>query len=98
MKGMDGKPLCVIRRIAINYYTFGVNLLQDNNGEKVDVLERDQKEAEAITREILKKWLRDGGPTCTYPHLMECLRESELGALADDIAHESVSHIRSYSQ
>ena len=98
MKRMNDKPLCVIRRIAVNYYTFGVNLLKDDNGEKVDVIERDHKEAEVITHEILKKWLRDGGPTCTYPHLMECLRESELGALADDIAHESVSHIRSYSQ
>ena len=93
---MDGKPLSVIRRIAVNYYTFGMNILQDDNGEKIDVIERDHKEAEAITREILKKWLRDGGPTCTYPHLLECLRESELGALADDIAHKTVSHCRSY--
>ena len=90
MKGVDGKPLSIIRRIADNYYIFGMNLLQDNNGEKVDVIERDCKGAETITREILKKWLRDGGPTCTYPHLMECLRESELGGLADNIAHGSV--------
>ena len=96
MKGVDGKPLNVIRRITVNYYTFGVILLQDDNGEKVDVIERDHKEAEAITREILKKWLRDGGPRCTYPHLMDCLRKSELGALADSIAHEIVSHCRSY--
>ena len=98
MKGVDGKPLSVIRQIADNYYTFGVNLLQDSNGEEVDVIERDYKEAEAITCEILKKWLRDGGSTCTYPYLMKCLRKSELGALADDIAHEWVSHCRSYSQ
>ena len=57
MKAVNGKPLGVIRRIAVNY-TFGMNLLLDENGEKVDVIERDHKEAEAIAHEILKKWQR----------------------------------------
>ena len=106
MKWVDGKPLNIIGQIAANYYTFGMNLLQDENGVKVDVIEADHKGAEAITRAILKKWLSDGGPTCTYQHLVDCLRESGLGALADEIAgqlerkevHESVSHYRSCSQ
>ena len=84
-----------------------MNLLQDDNGVEVDVIKGDyiQEGKEAIARAILKKWLRDGGPTCTYPHLIDCLRESGLGALADEIsrqlekkkAHESVSHCRSCS-
>ena len=43
------------------YYNFGMNLLQDENGDKVDLIKRDysNEEAEAITRTILKKWLGD---------------------------------------
>ena len=108
MKWVDGKPFNVIGRMAANYYIFGMTLLQDDNGEKVDVIKRNHtlEGAEAIAREIIKKWLNDGGPTCTYLHLVECLRESGLRALADDISgqletkevHESVSHYRSCSQ
>ena len=87
MKRVDGQPLNVIRRIAVQYYTFGIYLLQDDNGVEVDVIKRDhiQEGNEAIAQAILTKWLRDGGPTCTYPHLVDCLRKSELGALGDEI-------------
>ena len=101
---VDGNPLNVIGRIAIEYYTFGINLLQDSNGEKVDVIEEDHihKGAKAIARAILKKWLQDGGPTCTYLYLIDCLRESQLGVLADEMSrqlqrkesHERVSYCR----
>ena len=108
MKWVDGKPLDVIGWIAANYYTFGMNLLQDENGVKVDVIKRNHtlEGAEAITQEIVKKWLSDGGSRCTYLHLVECLRKSGLGTLADEISgqlerkevHESVSRYRSCSQ
>ena len=39
-----------------------------------------------VTKEILKKWLTSDAPTRTYQHLIECLRQSELGALAELIA------------
>ena len=109
MKRVDGQPLNVIGQIAVHYYTFGMNLLQDDNGVEIDVIEGDhiQRGNEAIARAILKRWLRDGGPTLTYPHLIDCLRKTGLGALADEIsaqlqlkkkkAHESVRHCRSCS-
>ena len=84
---MDDEPLHVIERIATKYYTFGMNLLQDSNGEKVDVIKEKHilEGPEGITREILKEWIREGGSTCTYLHLLNCLRKSGLGALAEDI-------------
>ena len=88
MKGRDG-PLNVIQRIAAHYYIFGIHLLQDDNGEKVDLIMSNHihEGAEDVTRAILKEWLRDRPEhTRTYGHLIKCLRESELGALADDIA------------
>ena len=91
MKGTDGKPLKIIETVAAgDYITFGMCLLQDENGEQVELIERDQinrgKGAEAVTRTIIQKWLTSGAPTRTYQHLIACLRQSELGALAEKIA------------
>ena len=90
MKGADGKPLKIVQKIAAHdYTTFGMYLLQDENGEEVDIIEKDHisKGAERVTKEILKKWLTSDAPTRTYQHLIECLRQSELGALAELISN-----------
>ena len=90
MKGADGKPLKIVQTIAAHdYATFGMCLLQDENGEEVDLIEKDHisKGAESVTKEILKKWLTSDAPTRTYQHLIECLRQSELGALAEQLHH-----------
>ena len=62
-------------------------LLQDENGEEVDLIEKDHtsKGAESVTKEILKKWLTSDAPTRTYQHLIDCLKQSELGALAEQL-------------
>ena len=87
MKGADGKPLRIIQTIAAHgYTTFGMCLLQDENGQEVDLIEKDyiSKGTESITRAIIQKWLTNGDEsTRTYQHLIECLKESELGALAE---------------
>ena len=87
-RGSDG--LNVIQKIAAgDYTTFGMFLLRDLNGEKVDLLKKKYHSqgqvAEGITKAILAKWLKHG-PTRTYQHLIKCIRDSELGALADNIA------------
>ena len=90
MKGTDGKNLKVIPRIAAgNYMMFGMRLLQDENGDQVELVKRDHRQdgTESVTQAIIKKWLTSGAaPTRTYQHLIECLRQSELGALAEEIA------------
>ena len=89
MKGADSKPLKIIETVAAgDYVTFGMCLLQDQNGEKVGLIERDQisKGTEVVTRTVLQKWLTSGATTHTYHHLIECLEQSELGALAEEIA------------
>ena len=86
MKSVDGKPLNFINKIsAKDYVTFGMYLLQDDNGTAVDLIKRDhiQDGAESVTRVILQKWLTSDAPTRTYQHLIECLRQSEFCALAE---------------
>ena len=88
IKGTD--DLNVIQKIAAgDYKIFGMHLLQDENGVKVDLIMKNHSQggAEGITCAIFQKWLIDGPEhTRTYEHLMQCLRKSGLGALADDIA------------
>ena len=60
MKGSDGKPLRIIEKIAAHdYTTFGMCLLQDENGEEVDLLKKNliHDGAESVTEAIFKKWL-----------------------------------------
>ena len=89
MKGADSNPLRIIPRIAAgDYMTFGMCLLQDENGDQVELVKRDHRQdgTESVTQAIIKKWLTSGAaPTRTYQHLIECLRQSELGALAEDV-------------
>ena len=89
MKGTDGTPLSIIETVAAgDYVTFGMCLLHDENGDEVEIIENDHrhKGAEAITQAIIRKWVKIGAPTCTYEHLIECLNQSKLGALAKHIA------------
>ena len=88
----DGKPVEIIQRIAAgNYQVFGMYLLNDENMTKVQVIKKNHvhEGAEAITQAIMQKWLEVGELTSprTYEHLIECLRQSGLGVLAEDIAN-----------
>ena len=91
MKGADGTPLNIVQKIAAgDYMTFGMCLLQDENGHEVELIEKNYKQdgVERVTLAILIKWLTNGtAPTRTYQHLIECLRQFELGTLADNIAN-----------
>ena len=78
---MDASDAVTLRRLLLD---FGMYLLQDENGIVVDFLRRDNIHdgAESVTQAILQKWLTSDTPTHTYQHLIECLRESELGSPA----------------
>ena len=84
----NGIPLRIVQNIAVgDYMTFGLLLLQDENGDKVETIKKihmyDGKES--IITEILRRWLTIMSPTCTYEHLIECLRQSGFDSLALDI-------------
>ena len=99
MKGADGKSLKIIQTIAAHdFITFGMCLLQDENGEEVDLIEKNHisKGADGVTKAILQKWLSSDAPTRTYQYLIECLRQSELGALAERIANTKEGIINNY--
>ena len=70
-------------------YNRGMYLLQDGTEVEVDLLKKTHTHdgPQGITKAILKKWLTSGAPTRSYQYLIiECLRQSGLGALAEDIS------------
>ena len=88
MIGTNGEPLDIVQKIAAgDYMTFGMCLLQDENGDEVELIKKNHKQdgAESVTQEIIKRWVTSDAPTRTYHHMIACLRMSRLGTLADDI-------------
>ena len=65
LKEADGKPLKIVQTIAAHdYTTFGMCLLQDENGEEVALIEKDHtiKGAASVAEAILQKWLTSDAP------------------------------------
>ena len=91
IKGPDG--LSVIDTIAAgDYETFGMELLKDDNGQRIDLITKDLSSKKA-TEAVLKEWLTGTIPDThprTYRHLVVCLKEAGMGALADHI-HRTIT-------
>ena len=80
------RTINIPQEIGPNYYYFGLNLLDDPNGTRVENIERDYREIERINTEILRKWVTGRGKKpVTWETLTEVLRDIELGALASKI-------------
>ena len=87
LKDKNGKALDIIQTIAAGQYTiFGIHLLGDDNGKSVELIKTNHRGAEEVTEIILRQWLDNGGPNCTYTHLIDSLRAAKFGSLADDVA------------
>ena len=85
IKGSDG--LNVIDTIAANdYRSFGQRLLEDDNGQRIDLYEKNYMAngCSSVVDNILKDWIKQGS-TPTYRRLIDCLRESGMGAFAEEI-------------
>ena len=73
-------------KVRDKYNSFGVLLLNDRRGDKMAVIKHDcGQHAEAITREILRKWLRGEGVSVSWESLISTLRQCELSFLAHQI-------------
>ena len=72
-------------RIGPNYLMFGITLLDDSKGDKVESIVRQHREDSLnINIQILKEWIRGRGRRCTWDNLIYALR-LHCGTLADEI-------------
>ena len=78
--------LKVPQEVGANYSTFGIFLLNDQTGSKVDAIEEYCRgNAGKITRKILQEWLEGKGLPMTWESLVQTLRNINLSVLADQI-------------
>ena len=84
-----GKVINMAEEIGAKYGTFGVLLLDDDNGVLIDAMEKELRgNAEAINRRILQQWLSGKGrQPMNWGTLEAVLCDVGLNALAHKI-HE----------
>lgn len=73
----------IIARAAVQYKCIGTILLNDKDGSLVAGLTTSQQPQE-IMRNIFEKWIRLD-TECSWPKLIECMRQCELVVLAQEI-------------
>ena len=81
----QSKFIDIAEEIGVDYELFGTLLLEDNNGNKIEII----KESECgdvlrIVAKILQQWLKGkGSRPVTWHTLIQCMRESKLNVLSD---------------
>ena len=79
--------LGVLQQVGANYSSFGILLLNDKTGSRVDAIEDECRgKPERITRKILQEWMEGKGLPLTWESLIKTLRDTGLSTLADEIA------------
>ena len=91
-KCTDGRVVNIPVEIGTKYVSFGVLLLDDKTGSRVNIIaHKHLNDAERINIDILHTWLsEDSKQLVNWKKLVEVLRDIELSALADEI--EAVKH------
>ena len=87
----DGRRINILKQVGENYYNFGVFLLNDDNGNEVDIIKENNKgDIVSIVREIVKKWLAGTGMPVSWKTLISVFEDIELKDLADKIKSATV--------
>jgi DNA polymerase III delta prime subunit len=76
----------LFERISTNWKAVGTALLEDFTGDKIEIIDNDEKKTENKNRRVLQRWLKgEGRQPKTWSTLIDVLNEVELKVLAEDI-------------
>ena len=84
------------QRIGADYMIFGIFLLDDATGSRVDGISTEvgcQGRSDRITTRILQEWVGGRGVARTWDTLVKILRDSEHNTLADQIQATKLPHV-----
>ena len=80
--------------VGVKYKSFGIFLLDDKAGNRVNVIEHNCREnAENITMEILREWLNGKGTEISWKNLIKTLRKCKINFAADQIEMATEKHV-----
>ena len=78
--------LQVPEKVGAKYYKFGILLLNDESGSRLETIESDCRgDSERIVLRILRDWKAGQGLPVTWESLIQTLRDMKLFTLADQI-------------
>lgn len=80
------QKLSIFERVNAEIKSIGTDLLVDQFGSKIDVIESEYGKGENRNREVFSQWLRGGGRKPTWNTLIEVLINAKHKVLADEIA------------
>ena len=84
--------LRVPQQVGANFSTFGIFLLNDMTGSRVDIIDTECRgKPERIVLKILQEWLEGKGLPVTWESLIQTLRDTDLSVLADQIQATKLS-------
>ena len=85
-----GRRVNIIERISTKYYDFGIFILEDDYGERIDAIVKDCRGiSNEISLEVLKKWLKgEGKKPVSWATLATELENAGLSELAREIRSE----------
>ena len=83
-------PIQIKDRIGASFWAVGICLLNDKDGNTLNLIVRNYNLNEDRLTEIFRLWFqgkgqKDGAKSTTWSKLIECLNLAELKALADEI-------------
>ena len=88
LKYKSGKKIDIKTELATDWKDFGYSLEFDNNGQALDLIEKEcgRRDPVACYQQMMKKWIRGGGKQpASWRTLVRLLREFERNTLAQDI-------------
>ena len=78
--------LKVPQQVGANYSTFGIFLLNDQTGSRVNAIDDEFRgKSDKIILRILQEWLEGKGLPVMWESLVQTLRDIDLSVLADQI-------------
>ena len=85
--------LKIPQKVGPKYKIFGIFLLDDTMGDRVDSIElASLGKPEVIVTKILQEWVGGRGAALTWDTLVKTLRDCELNTLADHIQASKLPH------
>ena len=85
------RRLKIPEHVATVYKTFGILLLHDKTGSRVNSIKEEcLGDTENIVTRILEEWLIGKGNPCTWQILIKTLRDCDFTVLADQIEESKI--------
>ena len=81
----NGTSLRIVDEIGTKYEQFGILLLKDESGKRVEIIEHDERKVGKIITQILREWLKGVGLKPTWGTILKVLKMMEMTDLADNI-------------